>query len=258
MKYFVLNCLLILLLASCSPKRYIYVREDKKPEQDSTFYITIKRQYVLQPGDIIYISIHSSLSDTKGMFHFPGQEQVGSSVTNQGGSMYLNQFVIADDGTISIPVIGKVYIAGSTVEETEKIIEFEAQKYVTDALARVKLVSYEITFMGEFAHVGKINFYEDRLNILDAIAEAGEVTYYGDRKNVRVLRQTPDGLNTFRIDLTNKSLLTSDKFFLQPNDIIYAEPLPRKIFRVNAADYSIILTTISSTLALIAVILTLK
>ena len=63
-------------------------------------------------------------------------------------------------------------------------------------MARVKRVSCQVTFLGEFNHVGTISFYQDRVNILDAIAQAGEVTYYGDRKNVRVMRQTPEGMHT--------------------------------------------------------------
>jgi polysaccharide export outer membrane protein len=258
MKRVIFISFIAILISACSTKRYVYVAEDHNTSHDSTFYRSIKQQYQVQPGDVIYISIHSSLSDTKGMFHFPGQEQLTNQGNAEGGLMYLNQFVISDSGYIRMPVIGSLFIAGSTIAEIEKMVETEARRYVSDAIARVKLVSYQVTFLGEFNKVGTINFYKDRINILDAIAEAGEVTYYGDRQNIRIMRQTPDGMYTFHVDLTDKSLLSDKSFYLQPNDIIYAEPLPRKILRVNAGDYALILTTISSTLALVAVILSLK
>lgn len=259
MKFYIKICLLLFILSSCNPNRYIYIGESDLEKGDSNLYALQKTTYYLQLGDIIYVSMHSTLSETEGMFHFPGQESVSNSSSGiQGGSMYLNQSVIDDQGYIRFPVLGMIYAAGSTIEELEAIIEKEAQKYVDDALARVKLVSYEITFMGEFGITGKINFYKDRVHILNAIAQAGEVTYYADRKNIRILRQTPDGLTSYRIDLTDKALLTSDKFYLQPNDIVYAEPLPRKIFRVNVSDYSLAIATISSTIAFIALIVSLN
>ncbi|MBN1598506.1 MAG: polysaccharide biosynthesis/export family protein [Bacteroidales bacterium] len=259
MKYtFYILSLFIIVLSACSPKKYILINEPKLEQGDSSFYKTIRSSYYIQPGDILYISIHSTLSETDGIFHFPGQEEDNVSGGSQGINIYLKQFVIDDAGNIRIPVIGTIYVTGSTVEEIEKIVEIEARKYVHDALARVKLVSYEITFLGEFGEPGKITFYKDRVNILDAIASAGEVTYYANRKNIRVLRQTKEGIYSYRIDLTDIELLESNKFYLQPNDIVYAEPSARRIFRVNAADYSVVLATITSTIAFITLMISLK
>ena len=249
----------LLLFNSCSTKRYVYLREDKEQTQDSTFYKLDKTNYYIQPGDILYISIHSILSETEGMFHFPGQ---GSSTLTgaamQNNSMYLNQSVVDDMGFIRIPTLGMVYVAGSTVDEVEEVVQMEARKFVSDALARVKLVSYEISFIGEFNNPGKITFYKDRVHILDALAQAGEVSYYADRQHLRVMRQTEEGMYSYYIDLTDKNLMTDERFYLKPNDVVYAEPLPRKIFRINAADYALVLATITSTIATVALIVTLS
>lgn len=248
-----------LFLGACSTEKYIYLAERADPEPDSSFHATVKPEYQLQPGDVLYISIHSTLSETTGMFHFPGQEAIQSGGSgNQNGSMYLNQSVISDAGEIRIPTLGKLFVAGSTVKEVEEVIETETRKYVSDAIARVKLVSYEISFLGEFNNPGKITFYKDRIHVLDAIAEAGEITYFGDRRKVRIMRETPKGMNSYTIDLTDAKLIESEKFYLKPNDIVYVEPLPRKIFRINAADYSLVLATVTSTLALVTLIVSLN
>ena len=85
-------------------------------------------EYYLQPGDVLYVSIHSTLSETEGMFHFPGQESVASG-GSQSGQMYLNQSVIDDEGYIRMPVLGKIYVAGSTVEQIEKVVEARITSY---------------------------------------------------------------------------------------------------------------------------------
>lgn len=253
MKYLIHIISVVFILSSCNTKKYIYLQEETEETKDSTFYPVNRDHYHIQPGDILYVSIHSTLSVTEGMFHFPGQENTAQSGL-QEGNMYLNQSVVSEEGYIRMPVIGSIFVAGSSVEEIEEVIEKEARKYVSDALARVKLVSYEISFLGEFNNPGTILFYKDRVHILDALAAAGEITYFGDRRNLRVMRPTADGVYSYRIDLTDDDLLTSEKFYLQPNDVVYVEPLPRKIFRINVSDYSMILATITSTLAFVTLI----
>jgi polysaccharide export outer membrane protein len=75
---------------------------------------------------------------------------------------------------------------------------------------------------------------------------AGDITDYGNRKQVLVLRPTSDGTKTFRLDLTNRSILTSDGFFLLPNDIVYVEPIKSKTFRINLPTISLAFTSIST------------
>jgi polysaccharide biosynthesis/export protein len=252
--------LIILVVCSCNPAKYIYFREPKKPIADSVFYPTHKTDYKLQPGDIIYLEFKSSLSESTEYFDF--SENGTSNAFNIGsqttGSMYLSQYVVDDDGEILIPEIGYLKISDHTIPEIKEIIQTEARKKIQDVIVKVKLVSYEITFLGEFGHPGKILFYKDHVSLIDALAAAGEVTFYGDKQHVRVMRQTADGIYTYRLNLNDKNLLTSEKFYLKPGDVVYADPLPRKIFRTNAGDYAIVLATITSTMAFIYLIISLQ
>ncbi|MBE9509972.1 MAG: sugar transporter, partial [Bacteroidetes bacterium] len=68
----------------------------------------------------------------------------------------------------------------------------------------------------------------------------------GNRKKVLIIRPTKSGTETFRIDLTSSKVLSSEGFFLLPNDIVYVEPISTKTFRINAPTLSIFLSTIST------------
>lgn len=253
--------LIIVLSFSCNTSKYIYFREPKIPPGDSVFYATQKPDYQIQPGDIIYLRFKSSLSDMDSYFNFstlPANNSMMASSTGQSSGMYLNEFVVDDHGNIRIPVIGILHVAGNDINEIQQMVQDNARKYVADVLVKAKLVSYTVSFIGEFGNPGKVTFYKDHVSILDAIAQVGEVTYYGNRRHIRVMRQTPKGIYTYHIDLTDPSLLTSKKFYLEPNDVVYAEPLPRKIFRTEVSDYTFILATITSSLAFVTLILSLK
>jgi polysaccharide export outer membrane protein len=260
MKHYLWKILIILPIAySCSTAKYIYFREPKNPTTDSSFFQTKKTDYHIQPGDILYLEFKSSLSETTIYFDFTNKNSDNtSSIGGESSSMYLSQFVVDGQGDIMIPEIGYLKVSELTIPEINNLIQNEARKKIKDVIVKVKLVSFQITFLGEFGHPGEKVFYKDQVSLIDGLAAAGEVTYYGDRKHVRVMRQTPNGLYTYRLDLTDNSILNSEKFYLKPGDIVYAEPLSRKIFQMNAQDYSIFLSVLTSTLAFITLIITMQ
>lgn len=245
----------VLLLTSCSTKKYIYLHEENFTMNDTLEYHPIKTNYLLQSNDILFITFHSVLSDAENYFKYQANIASEGNLQLSEGVIYINQYVVSDSGYIKIPVIGEVFVSGQTISTIEANINSLAKKYISDVSTKVKLVNYKITFIGEFGSPGEIYFYRDRVNIIDALAVAGDITYYGDRKNLRILRQTPDGIKSFRINMNDVNLLNSKDYYLLPNDIVYAEPLPRKIFRLQTSDYSIFLVALSSTLALVSILL---
>ncbi len=56
----------------------------------------------------------------------------------------------------------------------------------------------------------------------------------------------PTGTTSFQLDLTNRKILTTDGFFLLPNDVIYVEPIKSKTFRINIPTLSLFLTSVST------------
>ena len=81
---------------------------------------------------------------------------------------------------------------------------------------------------------------------MEAISRAGDITDYGDRKRIVVIRPTEVGSQVFRLDLTDKNILSSPGFNLYPNDVVYVEPLKSKSFKLNIPVASLFLTSIST------------
>jgi polysaccharide export outer membrane protein len=244
-----------LFLASCSTKKYVYLYEENYNIKDTLEYKPVKTNYQVQTNDILFITFHSVLSDAENFFKYQANIASENNLQLSEGELYINQYVVSDSGNIKIPVLGKILVSGQSIATIESNINLLAKKYISDVSAKVKLVNYKITFIGEFGNPGEKYFYRDRVNIMDALAVAGDITYYGDRQNLRILRNTPEGIKSFRINMNDINLLNSKDYYLLPNDIVYAEPLPRRIFRLQTSDYSIFLVAISSTLALVSIIL---
>jgi len=60
------------------------------------------------------------------------------------------------------------------------------------------------------------------------------------------VRPVAGGTKTFTLNLQDKNLLSSEAYFLLPNDVVIVEPQPKKIFNLNLPTFSFILTSVTS------------
>lgn len=250
--------LAIIVFASCGQyKRFTYLQPVGKPPLDSLYKKTFT-WYKLQPADILYIRVISLDKNVTEMFNID-QSSVTTSIGGSGGGNYFMMGHSVDkDGYISLPVLGKIQVAGSTIEEARTIIQKKAEEYINDARTEVKLVSFKVSFLGEVRSPGQINIFSDKANILEGVSLAGDITYNGNRKKVLILRSFETGTKTINVDLTRRDILSSPLYYLQPNDIVYVEPLKTAAFRMRVMDYSTFLTLFTSTLTTVLLVINLS
>jgi polysaccharide export outer membrane protein len=253
-KYIILLPLLVaLLFASCSTKRLTYLREIGSPPD--TTYQKIKTPYRLQPADILYVRIITQDEDVNAMFNpMFGQGSGGTSMM-RGENLYLMGYEVKDSGYIEVPILKKIQVAGQTLDEAQASIDSVARIYLQDPQVIVKLHTFEVSILGEVSSPGLHNYATYELNLLEALALAGDITYNGNRENLVLMRPDQDQYHVFRIDLTDKDLVGSPAFFVQPNDIIYVEPLRRTLFRETTSDYMFFVSAITGVLSLVVLVI---
>ena len=83
------------------------------------------------------------------------------------------------------------------------------------------------------------------------MAMAGDLTEFADRMDVQIIRQTKTGSQIIRINLEEARILSSENYFLRPNDMIYIKPLKIKQYGFATFPYALIFSTISTALLLI-------
>ena len=76
--------------------------------------------------------------------------------------------------------------------------------------------------------------YKNRATIFDALANSGETTLLGKKNKLFIIRQYDGGSKIHQINLNDRALLASPFYFIQPNDILYMEPM--KIRQIGSAD----------------------
>ena len=104
---------------------------------------------------------------------------------------------------------------------------------------------------------GSIFIYQDNIDILEAVSRAGGISDYGNMKEITVVRQENDKRKVFKLDLTDRELLSSNKFYLYPDDIIIVDPIKAKMAQMNLRDYFFFFSAISSALSTTVIIISL-
>ena len=128
-------------------------------------------------------------------------------------------------------------------EKIEKKLLEEYFKEEANIFVTVKLAGIRYTTLGEISQGSQV-VYKEQLTIMEAIANAGGITDYGDRENVQIIRQYPQGEEVHTIDVTNIDALGSPYYYIQPNDMIVVNPLPRKALGLGTTGLEVFRTLV--------------
>lgn len=228
--FFYLLLSLSVLFTSCIPVKDLTYLQDKNTSiEQSNISVVKSKPYRLQVSDILKINIKAI--DPKLVSIFNTTEN-NVDVVKSESSLYFDGFTVDDHGNIRVPVLGEINVMGYTLEEVrikiEKQLLEEYFKSEANIFVTVKLAGFRYTINGEVGSTGTKTLFQDHVNIMEAIANSGDITTVGNRKSVTVIRQTPTGVEMNDIDLTDKNVMKSPYYYLQPNDYIYVKPLKQK------------------------------
>jgi polysaccharide export outer membrane protein len=174
----------------------------------------------------------------------------GGSLTEESASLV--GYPVDIDGNIEIPFVGTVEVAGETLSEIKVKLDSIFKKYVNDAAITVRLVNNYVSVIGEVSLPGRYPLTKDRINIFEALSMAGDMGMYSNKQKVQLIRPSVYGPIVKEFSLADRSILSSEFYYVMPNDIIYAQPMKGKGFQNNASIFTLFLTTITTALVIIA------
>lgn len=91
-----------------------------------------------------------------------------------------------------------------------------------------------------------------RVTLAEAIALAGGLTDLADRSAIKVIRQKGNQAEVFYMNLLDESVINSDRFYVQQNDLIIVPPLrQRPIRRYWSENLALFVSTLTVILLLI-------
>lgn len=178
----------------------------------------------IKPDDELYIMVTSANPSATAVYNLPSSNPATLAMLPTNMTPGYKTYLVDSQGDINFPRLGKLHVAGMTVEALQKELTTLIGKEVKDPSVTVDLVNFTVNVAGEVAQPGPVKVSRNRLSILDALSAAGDLTPYGNRSNVLVIREA-DGKKTYaHLDLNSSEVLTSPYYYLQQNDYVYVEP----------------------------------
>lgn len=246
MKYSILLLTLSILLAvSCTSQKKLSYLNNLPQSSEPQYFSHEMIDYKVQYRDLLYIDVKTMTPEGQIENVLQGSNSGNMSYIQGEATQYIVGYDVKKDGNIILPVIGEIFVSGKTLPEIRIKMQEKIDSVFNHAYVDVKLLSFKFTVLGEARLPGTYINYNDYLTIYEAIGRAGGIGDYGRRDQVLVIRSTSDGSKTFNVNLQDKNILTSEVYFLLPNDVIIVEPLKHKFFNLNLPTFSFVLSSVT-------------
>ncbi len=225
----------ILLVCSCnSSKKLTYFQDLSDTAHIQRVEMYSYKPILIQVDDQLQVSITSTSPEAAIYF-----QQAPSA----GTAAALPSYTVFQNGNITMPVLGDIYVQGLSTEQIRDKIARLLLPYLKDAVVSVKLVNFKVTVIGEVGGSRTIPVQGEHINVLEAIGLAGDISPYGVRDNIRIVRKNQDTLSVAHLNFKTSNALKSPYFQLRQNDVIYVEPNGLKGFNTGSTSTLIALTT---------------
>lgn len=250
MKKIILFFFFILLITSCTTKKdIIYFQDIKNKQQAQVQYVVPK----IQVNDILNINVSALNPEAVAPFNQQFVNFGAQSDTN----MKLRGYLVSSEGTIVFPIVGKIKLLGSTLEEAENIIKniLVSKGLLVEPVVSVRLLNGKITILGDISNPGTYSYTEQNITLLQALGYASDLSISAIRKDILVIREE-NGTRTYgHIDMTKTDWFDSPYYYIKQNDVIYVYPNGPKIKSAGyITNLSTVLSVVASSITLILLI----
>lgn len=244
----------LLTCYACVPNRKIVYLQDRQSDQVAPATAPVKTinmqpyDHKLKPGDIITIQISSLTQEKFNVFNKPAAGAAGANafmMSNVAGlPPAFPGYTITNDGTIELMAVGRIKVAGQTVNEAQENIKKILKDYLTDSVVEIKLVNFTYTLLGEVTRQGTYITGHPQMNLMEAIAAAGGLNETADFSKVKIIRHENGVAKVYYVNVLEDNILRSENYYLHPHDVVVVAPLKarnvRQYFFSTTSFFSII------------------
>ncbi|PJJ54576.1 polysaccharide biosynthesis/export family protein [Hymenobacter chitinivorans] len=220
------------------------------------------RNYLIQPNDYLEVRVYTNkgerILDPNGELQFGSPSTTGTSTTtpttttgrgavggNRGGQTQqptgANQFLVQANGMVNLPMVNMVKVNGLTLLEADSLLKTKYDVFYKDSYVATRVTNNRIIVLG--APGGQIvPMYNDNMNLLEVLASAGGLEAggfaggggagggRGRAYNIRLIRGDLRNPQVQVIDLSTIEGMRRANLQVEPNDVVYIEPVRRPFF----------------------------
>ena len=207
------------------------------------------RDYHLKECDRLYIQVYSTDDKTNVLFNGSSansMQMMSGGGSGSGDNLDLYTYLVQSNGNIAFPIVGEIYVKGSTIRQTKEIIENAIKPILKVNSVDVRMIGRSFSVIGS-GKSGRFPFPREKLNIFQALALAGDFNQFTDRSKIKILRIVDNQTVIKSFDIRSLDIINSEFYYLEPDDIIFLQPLNEQFFGATTlwTTISTIITTVS-------------
>ena len=209
-----------------------------------------ERNYIIQPNDYIQVRVFTNngerILDPNGELQFGSPGGGGSASPNRttartggaGGAVSTgSEFLVQTDGYVRLPMVDRVKITGLTLLQADSLLQVKYNEFYKGSFVDTRITNNRVVVLGTPG--GRVVPLEnDNVNLLEVLALAGGIDggagssarSGGKANNIRLIRGDLKNPQVQIIDLTTIEGMQRANLQVEPNDIIYIEPIRRPFF----------------------------
>ena len=171
-----------------------------------------------------------------------------NAIGSGGGRSSSAKYLIQADGCADLPILGHIKLDSLTLHQTDSLLAEKYGKYYQDVYVMSKISNRKIYLLGigsggSLGAIGAvggavggggggsrtevITLETENVTLIEVLAKAGGVGRYSHANRIKVIRGDLRNPTIFTIDITKYDSFQKSNLIMQPNDIIYIEPLRR-------------------------------
>lgn len=280
---------MLLLFSSCASNRYYNQRvlfrlTDEKGHRIDTAKLRVAvnrtdRNYRIQPNDFLDMRIYTNkgerIIDPNGELQMgaPAGQRPSLSPRSNGGGVSRTgtnasasglEILVQADGTAALPVVGQVHVSGLSLHQADSTLQVLYSPYYTDPFIQTRVTNNRVIVLGAGGQI--VPLANDNMNLLEVLALAGGVDgsagsggvyrYGGKTSNIRIIRGNLKNPQVEQIDLSTIAGMRRANLQMEPNDIVYIEPVRRR-FLESLTDAGPVFSAAATLLGTVSVIFSL-
>ncbi len=243
----------IMLFTSCTTaKQIVYLQNI---DQVDLQQLTTQYEARIKKDDLLSIVVSGPDKQVVMPYNLTLSETGTTGVTDPERATLA--YLVDNNGQINFPILGKITVEGMTRSELVKYLTNEITQDAKDPIVYVAFKNYKVTILGEVKAPGTYTMDSERINIFQALGKAGDMLLTADREDMILIREVAGVPTYHKLDLRDASILNSDYYYMQQNDILYVRPSAQRVAAATTATgiWSTALSSISTIVSVLAFVL---
>jgi polysaccharide export outer membrane protein len=258
----------LLLFSSCNTTRYYQKRtlfrltdEQGRQIDSSKLRVAVnrtERNYVIQANDLLSVRVNTNkgerILDPNGELQFgqpsgtipsrsttpaPTRSTARNIGQGAGTTSVGSEFLVQADGTVTLPQVGRIRLSGLSLLQADSVLATRFAEYYIEPFVTTRVNNNRVIVLG-VSGGQVIPLANDNMNLLEVLALAGGIDGAtgggagpnrngGRADNIRIIRGDLKNPRVQQVDLSTLNGMRRANLQVEPNDVIYIEPIRRPL-----------------------------